>query len=92
MWPDSQELYKDTGAASQILVTFWRLPVIYLFLILTRGSCCFPASILFVVSGTGEMSICYLQPLLPGDEPSPQALRASLKSLKGLYRDEEVES
>ena len=71
MWPDLQELYKDTGAASQILVTFWRLPVIYLFLILTRGSCCFPASSSFVVSGTGGLNMRYLQPLLPGDEPSP---------------------
>ena len=82
VWPDLQELYKDSGAASQILVTFWRLPVIYLFLVLTRGLCCFPASSSFLVSHTGGLHIRRLQPLPSGVEPSLQALDSCLKWLK----------
>lgn len=73
VWPDLQELYKDSGAASQILVTFWRLPVIYLFLVLTRGWCCFPAFGLFAVSCNGGLNSCSLQPLHAGNEPSPRS-------------------
>ena len=86
--PDLQELYKTAGSWHALLITFWRLPLIYLAMMVVRclcicllnpifrlaGSHMSPGEVVFATVGglRGAISLVLAQVLVTQANPNPE--------------------